>query len=49
MEKDCLPLPVDADGNPDWVYMEEHMKGALKAAQVAVDALSCLQYENESV
>lgn len=26
MEKDCILLPVDNDGNPDWVYMEAYIK-----------------------
>lgn len=26
MEKDCIMLPVDNDGNPDWIYMENYIK-----------------------
>lgn len=26
MEKDCIMLPVDDDGNPNWTYMENYIK-----------------------
>ena len=27
MERSSIRLPVDANGNPDWKYMERYMKG----------------------
>ena len=42
MEKDCLPLPVNDDGTPDWEYMECKMRKAIAAAKASVDALGSL-------
>lgn len=42
MEKDCLPLPVNDNGEPDWEYMECKMGKAIDAARISVDALGSL-------
>lgn len=42
MEKDCLPLPVNDAGTPDWKYMECKMRKAIAAAKASVDALGSL-------
>lgn len=39
MEKDCIMLPIDDDGNPNWTYMENYIKVLETAAQ---KKFSCL-------
>ena len=35
-----IRLPTDGDGNPDWEYMDNHMKTIMQRQQNVVDALS---------
>lgn len=47
MEKDCLLLPVNDAGEPDWVYMEACMEDVMSAVRVAVDELDALRLRGE--
>ena len=39
MEKDFIMLPVDENGNPDFDYMEQHMKHAEEVSKDAINKL----------
>ncbi len=39
-ENETIPLPVDAEGNPDWKYMEDCMKRKEERARKTMDCLS---------
>ena len=40
MEKDCILLPADKNGNPDYVYMENYMKAVEEKTRSVIHHLS---------
>lgn len=43
MERDCIKLPVDIRGNPDWKYMEDYMKKTEISVKKSIQA-----FENDN-
>ncbi len=39
LKKECIFLPVDDNGKPNWTYMEMYMKCAEKKAQSRIASL----------
>lgn len=39
LKKENIVFPVDKNGNPDWIYMEEYMKQVEKKAQYRIEKL----------
>lgn len=39
LKRECISLPIDDNGNPDWIYMEEYMKQVEKKAQCRIEKL----------
>lgn len=39
MENDCLTLPADTSGDPDWTYMDEYMRTVMERAQFDLSAM----------
>lgn len=37
---DEILLPVDSDGNPDWMYMDEYMQNILDEVEISIENLS---------
>lgn len=42
MEKDCIMLPVNDDGNPDWTYMENYIKVLERSSDQKLKSLMCI-------
>ncbi|WP_081933300.1 restriction endonuclease subunit S [Lancefieldella parvula] len=40
MKKDCIKLPIDSKGNPDWAYMDSYMQAATQDAKSNIEKLS---------
>lgn len=40
MKKDCIKLPIDDQGNPDWAYMDSYMRVVMQDAESSVEMLS---------
>lgn len=45
MENDCLTLPADASGEPDWAYMDECMRTAMESARSDLSAMQSIGRE----
>ena len=43
MERDCIKLPVDCDGKPDWNYMENYIKSLSENTKKNFDILQSLE------
>ena len=39
MEKDCIKLPVDPEGNPDWDYMDSFMEKVMIESEACIEIL----------
>ena len=46
MENDCLTLPADASGEPDWADMDECMRTAMESARSDLCVLSTPRRQN---
>ena len=42
MENDCLTLPADTSGDPDWTYMDEYMRAVMERAQSDLSAMQSI-------
>lgn len=38
--EECVLLPVDADGNPDWAYMDEYMSNVMRETEASLEHLN---------
>ena len=42
MENDCLTLPADTSGDPNWTYMDEYMRAVMERAQTDLSAMQSI-------
>lgn len=40
MKKDCIKLPIDGKGNPDWTYIDSYMQSVIQDAESNIETLS---------
>lgn len=40
MKKDCIKLPIDGKGNPDWTYIDSYMQSVIQDAGSNIETLS---------
>jgi putative restriction enzyme bgcI subunit beta len=40
MKKDCIKLPIDCQGNPDWAYIDSYMQAVMQDAESNIETLS---------
>ena len=40
MKRDCIKLPIDDQGNPDWAYMDSYMRIVMQDAESSIETLS---------
>lgn len=43
MERDCITLPVDSTGQPDWAYMDEFMHSMMDDARGALSIIQSIE------
>lgn len=49
MKKDCIKLPVDSKGSPDWAYMDSFMAEVMKESEACLENLRLVDEKKESV
>lgn len=40
MKKDCIKLPIDSRGNPNWAYMDSYVRVVMQDAESSIEMLS---------
>lgn len=49
ISEECVLLPVDDNGNPDWEYMDEYMSNVMQEADASLDALGHADCDKHAV